>query len=239
MSDDRTEQALLVAAVDGDMEAYEVLQIRLEPDMRRYIGRKIYDPFTVDDMLQEVFLKFYQNMHRIDPIENLRPYIYRIARNTVYDHLRKVQRNNDISLDDEPVRMRVSFTEATHQPKPDDLTHWILLHMEVEEAINNLPESQRETLVLYSEEQMSYAEIADVMDCSIGTVKSRLYYAKKNLRGLLNPETVDVLDDEFNDTPRTYPADDESATDAEMQTTNNSNLETTEKEEQHHEQLTP
>ncbi|MEO1646438.1 MAG: sigma factor-like helix-turn-helix DNA-binding protein, partial [Chloroflexota bacterium] len=100
-------------------------------------------------------------------------------------------------------------------------------------------ESQRETLVLYSEEQMSYAEIADVMDCSIGTVKSRLYYAKKNLRGLLNPETVDVLDDEFNDTPRIYPADDESATDAEMKTTNDSDLETTEKEEQHHEQLTP
>lgn len=205
MSDERIEQALLQAAIAGDGDAYEALQLRLEPDIRRYVGRKIYDVFTVDDILQEVFWRFYQNMHRIDPLSNLRPYLFRIARNATYDHLRKVQRRETVSLDDEPVRMRVSFAEAKHQPKPDDLTHWILLHMEVEEAINNLPDSQRETLVLYSEEQMSYAEIAEVMDCSIGTVKSRLYYAKKNLRGLLNPETVTVLDDEFSPTPRTEP----------------------------------
>src|SRR5690606_15422818 len=141
-------------------------------------------------------------MHRIDPIENLRPYIFRIARNKCYDDLRKLERNENVSLDDEPVRMRVSFTEASTQPKPDDLTHWMLLHMEVQEAMAQLPENQREALILYSEEQMTYAEIADIMDCSIGTVKSRLYYAKKNLRGLMNPETLTVLDDEFDTTPK-------------------------------------
>jgi len=186
----------------GDIDAYEELQVLLEPDIRRFIQRKIYDPYTVDDVLQEVFLAFYQNMHRIDPIENLRPYIFRIARNKCYDDLRKLERNENVSLDDEPVRMRVSFTEASTQPKPDDLTHWMLLHMEVQEAMAQLPENQREALILYSEEQMTYAEIADIMDCSIGTVKSRLYYAKKNLRGLMNPETLTVLDDEFDTTPK-------------------------------------
>lgn len=203
MSDQIYEQLLLEAAQEGDIEAYEELQLLLEPDIRRFVQRKIYDPFTVDDVIQEVFLSFYQNMHRIDPVENLRPYIFRIARNKCYDDLRKFQHNEDVSLDDEPVRARVSFTESGNQLKPDDAAHWMLLHIEVQEAIAQLPETQRETLVLYSEEQMTYAEIADIMDCSIGTVKSRLYYAKKNLRGLMNPETLSVIDGEFDDTPKT------------------------------------
>lgn len=202
MSDEIYEQSLLEAAQDGDIEAYEELQILLEPDIRRFVKGKINDPYTVDDVIQEVFLAFYQNMYRIDPVENLRPYIFRIARNKCYDDLRKFQRNENVSLDDEPIRTRVSFTEASNQPEPDDLAHWMLLHMEVQEAIAQLPENQRETLILYSEEQMTYAEIADIMDCSIGTVKSRLYYAKKNLRGLMNPETLSVIDDEFDDTPK-------------------------------------
>jgi RNA polymerase sigma-70 factor (ECF subfamily) len=197
------EQALLRDAQDGDRDAYSELQRLLEPDIRRYVRRKLYDPFTVDDVLQETFLAFYRNLARIHPVENLRPYLFRIARNKCYDVLRRVQRRSeDVSLDDEPVRLSVSYTQAHRQPKPDDLTHWVLLQLEVEEAMQQLPDSQRETLSLYSEEQLTYAEIADIMACSIGTVKSRLYYAKKNLRGLLHPETLDVLDQEFSSPQR-------------------------------------
>ena len=200
MSSDGYEQQLLIDAQDGDMTAYEELQRILEPDIRRYVRRKIYDVYAVDDVIQETFLAFYRNLHRIDPPDNLRPYIFRIARNKCYDDLRKLERkSDDVSLDDEPVRMRVSFTEAHHVPKPDDLTHWMLLHLEVQEAIEQLPDNQRETLQLFSEEQLTYAEIAAIMDVSIGTVKSRLYYAKKNLRGFMRPETLSVLDDEFKD----------------------------------------
>lgn len=191
------EEQLLAAAQQGDPEAYAELQLLLEADIRRYIRGKINDPYTVDDVVQETFLAFYQNLPRIDPPSNLRPYLFRIARNKCFDDLRKLERNENVSLDDEPVRVRVSFTEAHQQPKPDDLTHWMLLHLEVQEAMEQLPDTQREALQLYSEEQMTYAEIAEIMGCSVGTVKSRLYYAKKNLRGYLRPETIAVLDDEF------------------------------------------
>jgi RNA polymerase sigma-70 factor, ECF subfamily len=201
VSSNQYEQDLLIAAQEGDIEAYEDLQRLLEPDIRRFVQRKIFDAYAVDDVLQDVFLAFYQNLSRIQPVENLRPYIFRIARNKAYDDLRKLERNSDVSLDDEPVQMRVSFTEAQHQPKPDDLSHWMLLHIEVQAAIEQLPDNQREALLLYSEEQMSYAEIADVMDCSIGTVKSRLFYAKKALRGLMKMETLAVLDEEFGNAP--------------------------------------
>lgn len=202
MSNDSYEQQLLRDAQEGDTDAYEELQLLLEPDVRRYVQGKIYDPYVVDDVLQEVFLSFYQHLARIQPVENLRPYIFRIARNKCYDDLRRLERHNDVSLDDEPVQVRVSFTEAHHQPKPDDMTHWMLLHLEVLQAIEQLPDVQRETLMLFSEEQLTYGEIAEIMEVSIGTVKSRLYYAKKNLRGLLRPETADVLDAEFGKTPK-------------------------------------
>lgn len=195
---DLLEHSLLIAAQAGDIDAYTELQLLLDPDIRRYVKRIISDPYAVDDVIQETFLAFYQHLHRIEPVEMLRPYLYRIARNKCYDDLRRYQRTGENeSLDEDEVYLRVSFTEAHHQPKPDDLTHWMLLHLEVQEAIDQLPAVQRETLQLFCEEQMTYGEIAAVTGASIGTVKSRLFYARKNLRGLLRAATLAVLDDEF------------------------------------------
>ncbi|MCA9893567.1 MAG: RNA polymerase sigma factor, partial [Anaerolineae bacterium] len=168
------EHDLLQQAQAGDMNAYEDLQLLLEPDLRRFVRRMVNNPYVEDDILQDVFIRFYLNMNSIKPVSNLRPYIFRIARNRCYDEFRQYgHKEGDLSLDDEPVQMRVSFTEAHHVPKPDDITHWILVQLEVREAIDNLPDTQREALILYSEEQMSYAEIAEIMECSVGTVKSR------------------------------------------------------------------
>lgn len=211
------EYDLLRQAQAGDISAYEDLQLLLEPDIRRFVRRLINEPYTADDIVQEVFIRFYQSYHQIDPVENLRPYIFRIARNRCYDDLRRLGRYEDVSLDDEPVEMRISFTEANHSPRPDDMTHWLLLNLEVREAIDRLPEAQRQALILYSEEGLAYSEIAEVMDVSVGTVKSRLFYAKKNLRAFLRPETLAVLDEEFGaDRPPRKPAPDQEKDKDEM-----------------------
>ena len=81
--------------------------------------------------------------------------------------------------------------------QPEEATYWLLMYLEVQEAMERLPEVQREALILYSEENLSYAEIAEAMNTSIGTVKSRLFYAKKTLRQLLSVETLQALDMEF------------------------------------------
>lgn len=199
---DALEIQYLIAAQDGDLEAYTELQYLLEPDIRRYVARRIHDPYEADDIVQETFLAFYQNFQRIDPPENVRPYLFRIARNKCYDELRRFQRiDDDLSLDDDVTSTRISFREAQRQPRPDDAAHWMLLYYEVQSAIEQLSDNQRETLLLYSEEHMSYGEIAEIMGVSVGTVKSRLYYAKKNLRGLLDPEIAAVLDTEFGERP--------------------------------------
>ena len=194
------EQQLLQEAQEGDEDSYADLQILLEPSIRRFVSRMIQDDMLVDDLVQDVFIAFYRNLHKIDPPSGLRPYIFRIARNRCYDELRKFQRDNNISMDEEAVQVQVSFTQAHTQPQPDDVTHWILLHLEVQEAMEKLSDSQRTALLLYAEEGMSYAEIAEIEGVSVGTVKSRLYYAKKNLRQYLHPDTLEVILSEFEPT---------------------------------------
>jgi RNA polymerase sigma-70 factor (ECF subfamily) len=199
---DTIEQALLVAAQGGDKDAYDTLYLRLEPDIRRFVRRLLGGAHdALDDIVQETFVRAYMHLHDIDPTR-LRPYLFRIARNRTYDILRRGQRRDHLSLDDEPVQVHVSFNQAEHQIRPDDAAHWLLLHLEVREAMDGLPEAQREALILFSEEQLSYAEIAETMGCSVGTVKSRIYHAKRNLRGLLAPATLELLAEEFGDSEK-------------------------------------
>ena len=207
---DPVEIALLKQARGGGLDAFDAfddLHQRLQPIITRFVRRLIGGGDAVDDIVQDTFLSLYTNMDRIDPPENLRPYLFRIARNRSYDILRKQGRHEYLSLDDDPVSVRVSFDVAGQQPgsKPEEAAHWILLNMEVQEAIERLPENQRQALILYSEEQLSYAEIAEVMDVSVGTVKSRIFHAKKNLRGMVRPETLAAIQTEAaqpNGTPR-------------------------------------
>jgi RNA polymerase sigma-70 factor (ECF subfamily) len=194
-----TEPELLKMAQCGDQDAFAELQTRLESPMRRFIWRLIGTQDAEDDIVQDSFIALYLNLDRIQPVENLRPYLFRIVRNRCYDLLRKKGRFEYMSLDDEPVETFVSLHEAPMSgSQPEEVTHWLMIHMEVQQAMERLPELQRQTLILYSEENLAYAEIAEAMNCSVGTVKSRLFYAKKTLRQLISPETLKMLESEFN-----------------------------------------
>jgi RNA polymerase sigma-70 factor (ECF subfamily) len=199
------EYQLLEQARAGDYGAFGELQETLEPPIRRFIRRLIGYHDAEDDIVQTVFISLYRNMHRIDPVVNLRPYVYRMVRNRCYDELRSQGRFQKVSLDDEAAEMWVSFTSQDETPHSEDVAHWLLLQLEVREAMDRLPELQRQSLILYAEEEMSYAEIAQAMNCSIGTVKSRLFHAKKTLRQLVRPETLKALEAEFqHDEPPTH-----------------------------------
>lgn len=197
---DISEADLLRQAQCGDHEAFAELQTRLDSPMRRFVWRLIGTHDAEDDIVQDSLIAFYLNLDRIEPAENLRPYLFRIVRNRCYDVLRKQGRYEQVSLDEEPVESWVSLHEPPAEGSPEEVTHWLMLNLEVQEAIDRLPEVQRQTLILYSEEGLAYHEIAEAMNCSIGTVKSRLFYAKKGLRGLLRPETLRLLDSEFSST---------------------------------------
>jgi RNA polymerase sigma-70 factor (ECF subfamily) len=193
-----SETDLLQRAQSGDMDAFAELQTRLEAPIRRFVWRLIGTSPEEDDILQDSLIALYLNLDRIDPPENLRPYVFRIVRNRCYDLLRKRRRFEQISLDEEPVESWVSLSEpALTGSQPEEVAHWLMVQMEVQAAMERLPELQRQTLILYSEENLSYQEIAEAMNTGMGTVKSRLFYAKKMLRQLLSPQTLAMLDSEF------------------------------------------
>ncbi|MBI5671119.1 MAG: RNA polymerase sigma factor [Chloroflexi bacterium] len=194
------EHELLIQAQAGDCDAFAELQTRLESPVRRFVWRLIGSSDAEDDIVQDSFIALYKNLRHIYPAEKLRPYLFRIVRNRCYDELRRQGRFRQVSLDDdEPSESwAAQNTPLDGSSQPEEVTHWLMLYLDVQKAIDRLPEMQRQTLILYAEEELSYQEIAQVMNTNIGTVKSRLYYAKRTLRQLLSAETVQVLDAEFN-----------------------------------------
>jgi RNA polymerase sigma-70 factor (ECF subfamily) len=193
--DDHT---LLRLAQAGDETAFGVILYRMEPPLRRFIQRLIGISDAEDDIVQDVWIALYRNLGSIQPELGLRPYLYRMVRNRTYDELRRQGRYHVYSLDDEPADAYASFeTLPDGGETPEEIAHWLLIQLEVREAIDRLPENQRQALILFAEEGLSYAEIAAAMNTSIGTIKSRLFHAKQTLRRLVRPAVLQALDSEF------------------------------------------
>lgn len=191
-SESNREHDLLRLAQSGDTNAFAALQMLLEPSATRFVRRLIGMSDSGEDIVQEAFFALYMNLERLDPPEKLRPFLFRVIRNRCYDELRAQGRYEVVSFDDEAAAPQIQVdAEAA---APDETTHWLLIYAEVQQAMTRLAEAQRQTLLLYSEVGLSYAEIAETMQVGIGTVKSRLYYAKRNLVRLLSPETRQALE---------------------------------------------
>jgi RNA polymerase sigma-70 factor (ECF subfamily) len=194
---DADEQGLLRLAQSGSLQAFEALYALLSEPLLRFIRRIVGYGQEADDMLQETFVALFVHLPEIQA-ERLRPYAFRIARNRCYDLLRREGRADMLALDAEPDNGAAPLELADERVEaPENAVYWLLLHVEVQDALDRLPPSQRQTLALYTESELTYQEIAEVMDVSTGTVKSRLFHAKKNLRGLLRPQTLLALYDEF------------------------------------------
>jgi RNA polymerase sigma-70 factor (ECF subfamily) len=201
------EVALLCQAQAGDWDAYEQLQRALEPLLRRVAQRLMGNADAVDDVLQDVWLSFYRHLKRIHPPENVRPYLFRMVRNRCYDTWRRTP-EEPVSLDDEGQALGVAFDLAREQVSHDDALHWILLHVQVREAMDKLSPAHRTTLLLYCEDGLSYADISELTGVSLGTVKSRIFHAKRQLRALLSAATLSAIEAELGQTRISLPESD-------------------------------
>lgn len=194
-----SESELLRLARAGDGEAFAALAILLGTPARAFTRRLIGQ--VDDDIVQEALFALYMNLEKLDPPEKLRPFLFRVIRNRCYDRLRAQGRYEIISLDEaSPAGSDTREAQiASDEPLPDEQVDWMLIYAEVQQAMQQLPELQRQTLILYSEAGLSYDEIAEAMNVSAGTVKSRLFYAKRTLIRLLAPDTVRALENQHRE----------------------------------------
>jgi RNA polymerase sigma-70 factor, ECF subfamily len=191
MEDEAQRAALLELARQGDRGAFDRLQREVEPLLRRFLRHLLPGSPQQDDVLQSAFLSLYTNLERIEGEAHLLPFLYRVVRNLAYDELRRRGR----------YRM-VEFTDATAPPgtrpgrgsSPDEAVERAMLAAEVGRALSRLPEAQRQALILYGQEGLTYEQVAEALAVDVGTVKSRIHYARQRLRAMLPADTVASLD---------------------------------------------
>lgn len=138
------------------------------------------NPPEADDLVQETYLRAFRFSHRFQPGTHLRAWLFQIMRNTFLTFYRLRERETAIAEDGVPDWDVPMFHDA-----PDEDSRAMEAHTDLERAMRRLPEEFRTVLLLAEVEGMPLEEVARVMACPVGTVKSRIFRAKDRLRGLL------------------------------------------------------
>jgi RNA polymerase sigma-70 factor (ECF subfamily) len=192
-NDDLDDDFRLVAlAQQGDLGSYDALVTRHRGRIFAMIRNMIHQEADAWDLSQEVFIKAWNALPRFEARARFSTWLYRIAHNVVYDWTRKRKIESAGEFNDEIFeRERIdsgSFTTPSGGESPDETLATGELREKIEAAIAKLSAEHREVVVLKDVQGLAYKEIAVVMDCSIGTVMSRLFYARQKLQTMLKHE---------------------------------------------------
>ena len=186
------DRQLVERAQNGELAAYDELVTRHRARIFAMIRNMIHQEAEAWDLSQEVFIKAWHALPRFEAKARFSTWLYRIAHNTVYDWTRKRKIESIGELNDEIFeRDRIdaaSNTTPSGGVAPDDSMAHGELRAKIEEALSKLSDEHREAVLLKDVQGLSYKEIADVMSCSLGTVMSRLFYARQKLQSLLKHE---------------------------------------------------
>ena len=156
------------------MDAYNVLVSRWEKRIFNYLSRLVGDREDALDLTQDVFLKAYQNLRRLEDPSRFAPWLYRIAHNQAYSLLRKHRPDGEMVT--EP-----STDGASYRMYPMEMS------LAVESALKRLTAEQREAVQLKVYQGFKFDEMAEILGCPVSTIKSRLYTALDLLKESLAP----------------------------------------------------
>ncbi len=181
------EDALVTALCQGVEEAYEILIQRYQQPVYNLVCRLLNDPSDACDIVQEVFLKVFRNIGSFRGNSSLKTWIYRIAVNEAYNHRRWFSRHQrqEIALGAEEGLPSYEDSLADPGRTPFDQAADHETRALVEAALEKLNAKFRAAVVLRDIEDLSYEEIATVLDVSLGTVKSRILRGREALRKVL------------------------------------------------------
>ena len=175
--------SLIKRFIEGDESAFKTLVYRHKEKVRNIIYLTMNHSDAVDDIAQEVFITVYKNLKYFRFESQFTTWLYRITINKCRDHLRKMKIRNIFT----PVR----DNEESHGYS--QINENMDIPGIVQKAISKLPEKLRVPLMLKDIEGFSYQEIAETVQCEIGTVKSRIFRARESLRNILKPYEKDLM----------------------------------------------
>ncbi len=181
------EDTLVAALCRGVEEAYEILIQRYQQPVYSLVCRLLNDPADASDIVQEVFLKVFRNIGSFRGNSSLKTWIYRIAVNEAYNHRRWFSRHQrqEVALGAEEGLPSYADVLADPGRTPFDQAADHETRALVEEALDKLNAKFRTAVILRDIEDLSYEEIATVLDVSLGTVKSRILRGREALRRIL------------------------------------------------------
>lgn len=189
--DPNSDSALVSRAINGDVAAFGVLVERYQRPMAALVARMTDNPDDVDDIVQELFVRAWKGLPRFRGEAQFSTWLYRIAVNTAIKHRSRHRNDASISLSAEGLAGGIDSLQAPVDAAPSQGgdPYRAAQKKESEEAIRkavqSLPEKQRAVVVLHYFEGHSCEEISSIVGCSLGTVWSRLHYACKRLKGVL------------------------------------------------------
>ena len=192
LSDPDEDFRLVALAQQGDTLAYDALVTRHRAKIFAMIRNMIHQEADAWDLSQEVFIKAWNALPKFEAKARFSTWLYRIAHNSVYDWVRKRKIDSAGELNDEIFeRERIdsaSYTTPAGGESPADTMAYGELRVKIEAALGKLSVDHREVVILKDVQGLSYKEIAEAMSCSLGTVMSRLFYARQKLQTLLKDE---------------------------------------------------
>ncbi|MDN3699090.1 MULTISPECIES: RNA polymerase sigma factor RpoE [Vibrio] len=188
MNEQLTDQVLIERVQSGDKQAFNLLVIKYQNKVCNLISRYVNNSGDVPDVAQEAFIKAYRAIPNFRGESAFYTWLYRIAVNTAKNHIVAQSRRPPASdVDAEDAEYYETGNALKEISNPENLTLSKELKQVVFSAIEALPEDLKTAMTLRELEGLSYEEIAEVMDCPVGTVRSRIFRAREAVEKKINP----------------------------------------------------
>ena len=182
---DSTDESLMHSFARGNMKAFEQLYDRHETSVWRFVFRSVQDNALTDDLVQEVWFSVTRSAASYAPTAKFKTWLFTMARNRVIDHVRTAKNHASIDAENEEGESMFSDLAAESRLGPLRQVSSREQAKALLDAIEQLPEDQREAFLLQAEGDMSVEEIAAAIGVTFETAKSRLRYARNKLKTLL------------------------------------------------------
>jgi len=196
MTEREVDQILVEKAQGGDKRAFDLLVSKYQRKLGRLLSRYIRDPAEVEDVSQEAFIKAYRALPSFRGDSAFYTWLYRIGINTAKNYLvsqgRRAPTSTEFDSDEAETFEDAGLLRDINTPESLLLSKQI--GQTVNAAMDALPDELRQAIVLREIDGMSYDEIANIMDCPIGTVRSRIFRAREAVAGKLRP-LLDIAPD--------------------------------------------